>query len=214
MSLAQEFFKSQWTENPCDLLSEVFHLKISLLSLPPLFPVLFSLVPFCFPFPMWLALPCMKQLKALSTVAVTALFVINSLMPRTDDSRAGIPVCWLLLDLLLRPCLLSCLLFLFALVSLFLESLAGYTGSHFYISFCGSGRGSSPLIQLFASSRYAFFQLLALPLLSYLAFLYYALISCRTETKKNKNLLASLTPLVSPASFHSASPFIVQTAHH
>lgn len=102
-------------------------------------------------------LPCMKLLKTLSTVAMTALFVLSSFMPRTDDAKAGIPVCCLLLDLLLRPCLLSHLLFLFALVSLFLESLAECTGSHFYLSFCGSGRGSSPLIQLFASSRYVLF---------------------------------------------------------
>lgn len=92
-------------------------------------------------------LPCMKQLKALSRVAITALFVLSSFMPRIDDARAGIPGCWLLLDLLLRPYLLSCVLFPSALVSLFLESLAKYTGSHFYISFCGSGRGSSLLIQ-------------------------------------------------------------------
>lgn len=160
-------------------------------------------------------LSCMKQLKALSAVAMTALlFVLSSFMPRTDDARAGIPVCWLLLDLLLRPCLLSCLLFLFALVSLFLECLAECTGSHFYISFCGSGRGSSPLIQLSAFSRYALFQLLAFSLLSYLAFLYHALVYHRTEAKKSKNLLASLTPLVSPTSFHTASPFIVQSVHH
>lgn len=81
------------------------------------------------------ACPLLICWKALSTVVMTALFLLSSFMPRTNNARAGIPECWLLLDLILSPCLLSCLLFLFALVSLFLDSLAECTGSHFYFSF-------------------------------------------------------------------------------
>lgn len=68
----------------------------------------------------WLVLFCaMKRLKALWTVAMTALFI--SFMPWTDDPMPGIPACWLLLDLLLGPCHHLYLLFVFVLINMFQE---------------------------------------------------------------------------------------------
>lgn len=120
--------------------------------------------------------PCaMKQLKALWTVAMTALFI--SFMPWTDDPSVLVAAS----DLLLGPHHhFSFFFFLFALVNLFQESLTECTGFYLPTStspFVGSGRGSFPLIQLFASSRYALFQLLTPPY--YLALLWYALVSPR-----------------------------------
>lgn len=89
-------------------------------------------------------------------------------------------VCWLLLDLFLRPCYHSDLLFLFTLVNLFQKTRSECTDLCLPTStspFVGNRRGSFPLIQLLASFRYALFQLLAPPLLSHLALLWYALVS-------------------------------------
>lgn len=91
-----------------------------------------------------------------------------------------IPVCLLLPLICFSDLITTFFFFFFALVNLFQESLTECTGFYLPTStspFVGSGRGSFPLIQLFASSRYALFQLLTPPY--YLALLWYALVSPR-----------------------------------